>query len=214
MRTVGSSRDKTWPVIRKTGINLLFKHGFEGMNLRLLASESGLQAGSLYNYFDNKPDFLATIVCDIMKELIEEISEALEGLQDPEERLRNFIKVMVVWHTKRKKEAVISQSEIRSLPKGHFEELLRLRKEFEFILRKIIGDGVKKGVFRVSDQRLVVIAILNMLTGIAGWYKAGGRLDVDTLVNEYTDMVFRMLSFAAELQAARGGRRRVGQAVA
>jgi AcrR family transcriptional regulator len=212
MRTVGSSRDKTWPIIRKTGIKLLFKHGFEGMNLRLLASESGLQAGSLYNYFDNKNEFLATIVCDIMKELLQQISDALDGVLDPEERLRNFVSVMVTWHTKRKKEAIVSQSEIRNLPKGRYEELIGLRKEFELILRKIIDEGVAAGVFRVLDARLLVVAILNMLTGIAGWYKPNGRLDVETLVGEYTDIVTKMLLSGMEIKAARGIQRRVQQA--
>ena len=211
MRTVGSSRDKTWPIIRKTGIKLLFKHGFQGMNLRLLASESGLQAGSLYNYFDNKNEFLATIVCDIMRELLQEISDALDGVQDPEERLRNFVSVMVTWHTKRKKEAIVSQSEIRNLPKGRYEELIGLRKEFELILRKIIDEGVAAGIFRVLDARLIVVAILNMLIGIAGWYKPNGRLDVETLVGEYTDIVTKMLSAGKEIEAARRIRRRVRQ---
>ncbi len=211
MRTVGSSRDKTWPIIRKTGIKLLFRHGFQGMNLRLLASESGLQAGSLYNYFDNKNEFLATIVSDIMKELLQQISDALDGVQDPEERLRNFVSVMVIWHTKRKKEAIVSQSEIRNLPKGRYEELIGLRKEFELILRKIIDEGVAGGVFRVLDARLIVVAILNMLTGIAGWYKPNGRLDVETLVGEYTDIVTKMLSAGKEIEVARGLRRRVQQ---
>ena len=193
MRTVGSSRDKTWAIIRKTGITLLFKHGFHGMNLRLLASESGLQAGSLYNYFKNKDDFLAVIVCDIMKELLGEISAALEGLEDPVERLKEFIMVMVVWHTKRKKEAVVSQAEIRSLRKERYEELVGLRKEFETILGGIVNDGVAKGVFATRDNSLIVIALLNMLVGIAGWYKRGGRLSVEVLVAEYTELILKIL---------------------
>lgn len=193
MRTEGSSRDKTWPLIRAAGIKLLYKHGFHGMNLRQLAANSGLQAGSLYNYFKNKGEFLSILVCDIMRELLVALHDGLDGLEDPEERLERFVQVMVVWHTKRNSEAMISQSEIRSLTKGQYIELIKMRKEFETVLNQIIEDGVKKGCFHVSDVNLVTVMILNMLVGISSWYKPRGRLSVDTLVLEYTDAITRIL---------------------
>lgn len=203
MRTEGSSRDRTWPIIRKAGIKLLYKYGFHGMNLRRLAADSNLQAGSLYNYFKNKDEFLSIIVCDIMNELLNDIEEALGGVDDPEERLRKFIEVMVIWHTKRKTEAVVSQAEIRSLPKGQYRELVGMRKRFELILRDIVDDGVRAGVFHVSDAKVTVIMILNMLISIANWYKPNGRLSPEELLAQYIDVVFHILDHRAAYASPR-----------
>lgn len=203
MRTEGSSRDRTWPIIRKAGIKLLYKYGFHGMNLRRLAADSNLQAGSLYNYFKNKDEFLSIIVCDIMNELLNDIEEALGGADDPEERLRKFIEVMVIWHTKRKTEAVVSQAEIRSLPKGQYRELVGMRKRFELILRDIVDDGVRAGVFHVSDAKVTVVMILNMLISIANWYKPNGRLSPEDLLAQYIDVVFHILDHRAAYASPR-----------
>ena len=198
MRTEGSSGHKTWPVIRKAGIKLLYKYGFHGMNLRRLAADSNLQAGSLYNYFNNKDEFLSIVVCDIMTELLDTLKESLEPLKEPEERLRKFVEIMVLWHTKRRMEAVVSQAEIRSLSKGQYRELTGMRKEFELILRSIVDDGVNEGVFHIDDSKITVIMILNMLTSIASWYKPSGRLTVSELVVQYIEVVFHILDHRSE----------------
>lgn len=167
------------------------------MNLRRLAADSNLQAGSLYNYFKNKDEFLSIIVCDIMNELLSQLTESLEGVEGPEERLRKFIEVMVIWHTRRKMEAVVSQAEIRSLPKGQYRELNAMRKQFELILRDIVDDGVRAGVFHVSDTKVTVVMILNMLISIASWYRPNGRLSPEELLAQYVDVVFHILDHRA-----------------
>ena len=53
MRKSGATREVTWPLIRKAAIDLLYTHGFNVMNLRQLSGAAGLQAGSLYNYFNS-----------------------------------------------------------------------------------------------------------------------------------------------------------------
>ncbi|MCZ4291562.1 TetR/AcrR family transcriptional regulator [Hoeflea alexandrii] len=193
MRTEGSSRDKTWPIIRRSALGQLSKHGFHGMNLRNLASDSGLQAGSLYNYFKNKDELLVIIMREIMQELLDKISEAEEHAKSPEERLDKFVEVMVGWHAKRRKEAMISQSELRSLTKAGFREIVDIRKKFEVILLDIILDGVETGVFSVGDPKLSANMLINMLTSISYWYKAGGRLSVATMIVEYQSAARRVL---------------------
>ena len=59
-RPFNANSKATWRTIQAAGERLLFKHGFEAMNLRQLAAESELKTGSLYNYFDSKSEFLAT----------------------------------------------------------------------------------------------------------------------------------------------------------
>jgi len=84
---------------------------------------------------------------------------------------------MVVWHTKRKKEAVVSRAEIRSLRKERYEELVGRRAEFETILGGIVNDGVAKGVFATGDVALIVIAVLNMLVEHRGLVQTGWSVE-------------------------------------
>ncbi|MBC7280573.1 TetR family transcriptional regulator [Hoeflea sp.] len=193
MRTVGSSREKTWPRVRTKGIDLICKTGFERMNLRKLAKESGIQVGSLYNYFSSKDEFLYKVICEIMSDLLATIEEAIEGTSNPVERLRIYVRTMVVWHCERRKEAYVSHNELKSLPKAGYNEVRSLRKRFEIILGDIVEKGCASGDFTVACRPVTVVAILNMLTSISEWYRPSGALRVELIVDTYEKLIGNML---------------------
>ena len=72
-------------------MRLLFKHGFEAMNLRQLAADSGLKSGSLYNYFDSKSQFLAMILCDTMETILADLDKTVAPIEETRARLHKFI---------------------------------------------------------------------------------------------------------------------------
>jgi AcrR family transcriptional regulator len=47
--------------ILRHSLNLFAKNGYEATTIRMIAKESGISLGLLYNYFDGKPDVLKTI---------------------------------------------------------------------------------------------------------------------------------------------------------
>ena len=55
-RTSGSSGPATFEAIRKAGLRLIYRYGYEAMTLRQLAGEIGLVQGSLYNHIATKQD--------------------------------------------------------------------------------------------------------------------------------------------------------------
>lgn len=193
MRTTGSRRDRTWKLLQEKGIELLFKCGYEKMNIRMLAREVGMQGGSLYNYFDSKEDFLTMIVCEIMENLLSSLQEALEPLTDPVKRASRFTEVMVIWHTEHRKEVYVAHMEVRNVAEKRYEEYADLRRAFGGILREIIEDGNRSGVFHVEDVELTSLAILTMLTGISGWYREKGRLSKEKLARRHVEIVLTIL---------------------
>lgn len=180
-------------MLRQAGVRLIAKYGYESVSLRMLAKEVGIQAGSLYNYINNKQEFLFDLLASIIRDLVEEMTQELDGLTDPPERLRAFIKRHIDFHTRRKEEVFIGNMELRSLTAENFKVIQRMRDEYEAILGGIIEDGVKAGRFHCSDPTITKLAIITMLTAIASWYKPEGRRRIDTLTAEYTDLIFLML---------------------
>lgn len=197
MRTVGSKRDTTWPVIRDTAIQLIHKLGYDGMNVRLLASEANLQPGSLYNYFKSKEELLSMIVCAIMEDLLQEITSRLELCATPVDRLKCFIDVMVMWHTEHRKEAFVAHMEIRNVSKDRYEEYVDLRQSFRTILEGILTDGGKAGQFAIDDLDITCLSILSTLAAIPNWYREKGRLTPVDLVRWHIDAIFRMIGAPA-----------------
>ena len=193
MRTAGSNGEMTERALREAGIRLISKHGFEAVSLRSLASEVGIQAGSLYNYISNKQTFLFQLLTDIMNDLLAEMNSRLSGLQDPRDRLREFIALHLEFHTRRKDEVFIGNMELRSLTARHRAKVVGLRAEYEKVLCQIIRDGKAKGIFKVSDETIASYATIAMLTGVCNWYRPNGRLSIDDLVKFHSEMVFGSL---------------------
>ena len=63
-RTAGSHGPATLAAIRKSGLRLIYHHGYEALTLRELAADVGILSGSLYNHIKTKQDLLFTLVRD------------------------------------------------------------------------------------------------------------------------------------------------------
>lgn len=198
MRTAGSSREATWSAIRKAGIELIYKHGFEAMNLRELAHQSGLKgAGSLYNYFGSKEDFLFRIMCEIMEEILVELEQNVDPVQGEVERVKAFVEFHIRWHTTQREATFISHMEMRSLPPARYKIYVALRKRYENFVARLITAGCKSGDFSVPDTHILTQSLLAMLTSIANWYRVGGRVSQKRLIEIHQDMILAMLRSGA-----------------
>jgi AcrR family transcriptional regulator len=192
-RTVGSSGPRTMEAIRKAGLRLIYKHGYEAMSLRRLAAEVGIQVGSLYNHIATKQDLLFDLIKVHMEELLARLDQALDGIDPPDERLQAFIAFHVGYHIARKREVFISYSELRSLEPKNYDTIVALRRQYERRLIAILDEGVDRGDFAVADTNVAAFGILAMLTGVCTWFKPSGRLDKDQVITIYADMVSKGL---------------------
>ena len=188
-RTAGSSGPKTLAAIREAGLDLIYRHGYEAMSLRGLATEVGLQPGSLYNHIKTKQELLFDLIHDHMTALMERVDAALEGLDGPQARLEAFTAFHLSYHIERKREVFIGSSEIRSLEPENRATIVALRQAYENRLCAILEAGAAQGLFAIGDVRVTAYAILAMLTGICTWYEPKGRIGQQELIDIHTRLV-------------------------
>src|ERR1700760_2275179 len=106
-RTVGSSGRKTVAAIRRSGLRLIYKHGYAAMSLRQLASEVGILQGSLYNHLQTKQDLLFELITLHMDHLLAGINATLATGGSPMQQLAAFVEFHVDYHMTRKQEVFI-----------------------------------------------------------------------------------------------------------
>ncbi|MGQ0685702.1 TetR/AcrR family transcriptional regulator [Bradyrhizobium sp.] len=188
-RTIGSYGPKTMEAIRKAGLRLIFEQGYEAMSLRQLAAEVGIQAGSLYNHISTKQELLFGLIQDHINELLRQLDRALAGKEEPVEKLRAFVAFHVTYHMTRKREVFIANSELRSLEPRNYEAIVALRGAYEQRLAGILAEGAAKGVFQVADVQVATFAIIALLTGLCTWYRPGGRLTREAIVDAHEKLV-------------------------
>ncbi len=189
-RTVGSSGPRTAAAIRRVGLRLIYRRGFEAMTLRELAAEVGIQAASLYNHIRTKQDLLFDLIHEHMEALLAQTQAALaDAPAEPVERLRAFIAHHIVYHLEKKQEVFVANFELRALEPQHYATIIAMRRTYEENLVALLDAGVAAGAFGIRDTRITAYAILAMLTGACTWYKPEGRLTKAEVVELHTDMV-------------------------
>jgi AcrR family transcriptional regulator len=214
MRKPGSRGPETLRNLRAAAIELLAERSYEGMNLRLLASKLRLQAGSLYNYIESKPQLLFWLMKDSTEKLLLEFDATIAGIGEPAQQMLKFVAFHVGYHIVNRKEASVLMTEMRSLTPRNYRAVKQLQRLYTDKVHAIVERGAASGEFNVDDSRIATFALLQMLTSVARWYDPRGRLTVDELVGVYTDLAFAMLRAGQLESAARRAGAAAGQSKA
>jgi len=192
-RKAGSHGPTTSDAIRRVGLALIYKHGYETMNLRDLAREVGIQAGSLYNHISSKQSLLFDLMRTHQESVLDGCRAALGDLTDPILQLRAFARFHVSYHITRKQDVYVGNFELRSLEPDNYRFITEERRSYELILIQIIEKGQKTGAFDAGDVKVAAYGILAMLTGVCTWYSPEGGMDADSITEIYVEMCLKSI---------------------
>jgi AcrR family transcriptional regulator len=193
MRTPGSNGVETLRNLRSAAIRLLSEHGYEAMNLRMLAKAIGVQVGSLYNYIDSKQQLLFWLLKEAVEGLLTEFDQRLGGIDDPSTQMRDFVNFHFSYHITHSHESLVLGNEKRSLTPKNYRAISNLERLYTAKVQNIIERGIATGDFQVADAQVVTFALLQMLTSVIRWYQPRGRLGRDELNEIYLNLTFAML---------------------
>src|SRR3954471_17730314 len=101
--------------IRRVAAELFFNHGFEATTARGIAEVLGIKSASIYYHYEDKQEILFEIIYSNMRMLIDRVRLG-SGQQAPAVRkLATLIIHHVLMHAHRPKEAILGDTEVRSL---------------------------------------------------------------------------------------------------
>ena len=170
-------------------VQLFAKYGYHAAPLRDIASIAGIQAASIYYHYENKQALLVEIMDTYMQRLNANLEKILRDYSDPQQRLHQAIANHIRLHTNHKDEFFIIDTEIRALEGENRTYILSLRDTYEKLLQELLRDGMERGVFRPCDVKVSSYAIIAMCTEVATWFRHGGRLSVQQVIDMYSQMV-------------------------
>ena len=182
-RKLGSSSEKTRPLVRAAALRLFARDGYAAVPMRQIAADVGVQAGALYRYTPDKQSLLFELMHVHMEELLTAWREVMPD-GSPLDRLDAFVRFHIHHHMDRAEVVFISYMELRNLTPGNFMVIEGMRAEYEKVLEEILAEcGVD------TDDKLTTLAVLAMLTGVSTWYREGGRLGRNAIAERYVGMV-------------------------
>jgi TetR/AcrR family transcriptional regulator, cholesterol catabolism regulator len=162
---------------------VLWTRGFYGTRLDDIAAEAGISKGSLYHYFESKDEIFERLVANILGTLAGDMSSVRKGLP-PSERLRRVVERWVRQAAEHPIEVGLLHKELANLHGPAGEWARAVRRDNLTQLREIIGDGQATGEFRPADTNLLAHGIMGSVSGFTEWYRPGGEITVDHLVDE------------------------------
>ena len=186
---VSTGGGNTRRVIYVVMVDLIAERGYHGTSLRVVAERVGIQMASLYYHFPSKQAVLVEIMMTTLDDLTRQTTAAAQGAgSDPVERLRAAIRSHVIFHAERRREAFITDSELRSLDGPNLTRVTAARDWYESVFADILRAGVASNLLMVPDLRLALNALLAMCTEVAVWYRSGGRLSLADIANVYCSL--------------------------
>lgn len=186
-------------------VQLFAEYGYHAAPLRDIARMAGIQAASIYYHYANKEALLVEIMESHMLQLNANLERILSAQSDPLQRLYAAIANHIRLHTTYKNEFFIIDTEIRALEGDKRTNILALRDRYEKLLQELLRDGMEKGIFRQSDVKVSSYAIIAMCTEVATWFRPSGRLNVQQVIDIYSQMITQGLLVAGDHAQTLGG---------
>lgn len=149
-----------YEAILRAAIKVFAGSGFFNSKVADVAREAGVADGTVYLYFKNKDDILVSIFNYYMDEALAAGRARLAQVDDPVEKLRRIVHAHLERLGRDRNLAIVFQVELRSSTK--FMEQFSATKVAEYLelIREVIEEGQRDGVFRPALNTKVVSKVL------------------------------------------------------
>ena len=145
---------------------LFAKYGFKKTTIDEIAHSAHIAKGSIYYYFSSKEDIFRAVLDKENRLWSQKVREVINGASTPQEKLRAYL----VTRTKYLSKLTNFYSALREEYLEHYAFIENIRKryfreEIE-IVKAILEEGVKKGIFKVEELGLMAFVIVAALKGL------------------------------------------------
>jgi AcrR family transcriptional regulator len=171
---------------------LFRSHGFHSTGMRDIAAAADMTVGNLYYYFENKQDLLAFCQEDTVRRLLD-IAAHVDALNLDAAR---SLWLLIVGHTRCLNEGVpgsLAHLEVGELEPAARRRIVRLRDQYEAVLRQHVERGMRDGQFGRTDAPLATQVVLGAVNGTVQWYRPRGRMSLDRIARTFATQLVRGL---------------------
>lgn len=170
----------------RAALDCFAAHGYHGTSIRMVADAAGLSVPGLYHHHRSKQVLLDKVVGSAMTELLAH-TRAAEADSDgtPAGRFDNIVTALILFHLARQEQAFVASTEMRSMDPAVRAVHVGSRDEQQAMITTVIADGNAAGEFDCPSPVDAARAISSLCVSIATWYRPGGSLGPDEIVDQY-----------------------------
>jgi len=144
--------------------------GYEGASMRDLSRISGMSLAGLYYYFESKEKLLYLIQRHSFTTILERLRRRLEGVTEPEARIRVFILNHLEYFMANQKAMKVLSHEDEVLKNGHGAEIAGIKREYVHTCVDLMEQLKQERALDFSS-RTAALSLFGMMNWIYTWYK-------------------------------------------
>ena len=167
--------------------------GYEAASMRDLAAAVEIRPSSLYHHFRSKQQILFAICAGFQRDFNLEVVPELRAERPPDAAIAAAVRKHIEFSNRRWPDVLVNLRERRSLPADQQASINVLRRQYRDAVAAAIERGNREGVFAVPDPKLAAMMILDMVNGIAQWFKPHDRRDLVRMAERYGEAAVAML---------------------
>ena len=161
--TSAKKRPGTVARILDSAAGVFSEVGFSGARVDEIAERAGVNKAMIYYHIGNKDALYAEVIQNVIGNTAETIARKIKDVQDPEEKLRIYIRSFARNLDENPQVAPIMMREVasggRHLPEVVARDIFRIVN----MLREILREGIEKGTFIETSPFLIHIMVIGAM---------------------------------------------------
>jgi len=178
------------------------KKGYEGASMRDLSRASGMSLAGLYYYFESKERLLFLIQKHTFTTIVRRLKTRLEGVPDPEDRIRIFILNHLEYFLANQAAMKVLSHEAEVLKNGFASELRAIKREYYRICVGLL-DELKRERGLEFSTRIAVLSLFGMMNWIYTWHNPLVDADAESIAGEMGDVLLRGVMASGKKRSVR-----------
>jgi AcrR family transcriptional regulator len=178
--------------ILKSAAAAFRRRGYYGASVDEIASALHMTKGNLYYYFKDKEDILFACHEYALDLLLKMLKKVEDSSHPPQEKLRRVIVSFVHMMIDELRGTALTM-DVQALSSSRRNRVIAKRDRFDRGIRGIIGEGIKKQIFRPVDPKLATFAILGSLNWISYWFDPRGEASSVEISEEFAEHLIKGL---------------------
>jgi AcrR family transcriptional regulator len=162
------------------------RRGYHGATTEEIARSLRMTKGSLYYYFRSKEEilfFCHDYSLDILLKLLDRVEAAA---QPADHKLRQLIAAFVHMIIDELRGTALTL-DLDALSPAHLRSVVAKRDRFDQGIRRILAAGMRAGLFRPADPKLLGFAMLGAVNWITRWFDPRGPASSQQIGRAFAD---------------------------
>jgi TetR/AcrR family transcriptional regulator, cholesterol catabolism regulator len=169
------------------------ERGFDATSVSDVAAALGVTKAGLYHHINSKEDLLFDIVSLGMDWLDEAVIKPVQGIRDPEERLREILERHAILTACNEGWITILLDEIHALRPAQRRKIENRKRDYVKLVSGTLRELKAAGRLRDVDPTVGALGVLGMIVWLPRWVQPRGRTSCEQVANQIATLALNGL---------------------